>query len=153
MTQKIAKTVQKLTKKREKSENKKIESQSEYEKSSNSGEHESELKSTENCSKMEINERKVQKPTKKDDENNVRKFDKNDADKNKTLFLTNLSVSITESDLKSFFQKFGRVVYVRVVRDTETEKPKGSAFLKFRSQFPLFLIFSYFKRLLKFIGF
>jgi RNA recognition motif-containing protein len=48
---------------------------------------------------------------------------------NTTLFIGALSSTVTEEDLKNFFEKFGSVVYCKI--PTGGGAPKGCAFVQF----------------------
>lgn len=49
------------------------------------------------------------------------------------MFLRNLSFDSEEQDLRDLMQEnFGAVLFARLVRDKETELPRGTAFVKFR---------------------
>lgn len=41
---------------------------------------------------------------------------------------------IIEADLKSFFYKYGKVKWAKIVMDKETKTSKGTAFVKFANQ-------------------
>ncbi len=64
-----------------------------------------------------------------------RKLNANDADEGKTLFLRNLEFETSVEKLKEFFQEFGPVNYAVLCKDSLTEHPKGTAFVKFRVSF------------------
>ncbi len=50
------------------------------------------------------------------------------------VFVGGLNYATTEDELKTEFEKFGVVINVRVVRDHETGKPRGFAFITFDSE-------------------
>lgn len=50
-----------------------------------------------------------------------------------TLFVRNLSFTTTEEDLMSHFSTFGKVKYARIVYDSASGRPKGTAFVCFES--------------------
>jgi RNA recognition motif-containing protein len=47
----------------------------------------------------------------------------------KSIFVGNLSVSVTEAVLRSLFEDYGRVERVSIVTDRETGQPKGFGFV------------------------
>ena len=47
-----------------------------------------------------------------------------------TIYTGNLSYSTTASDLKTIFEKYGKVKYVNLVQDKETNKNTGIAFIQ-----------------------
>ena len=47
-----------------------------------------------------------------------------------TIYIGNLSYSKDEFQLKKLFAKYGKVTYIRLVRDTKTLKSKGFAFVQ-----------------------
>jgi nucleolar protein 4 len=55
-------------------------------------------------------------------------------ERNRTIFIRNLSFQSTEEGLKTFFSEFGRVEYARIVYDKGTGLSKGVAFIRFRSK-------------------
>ncbi len=56
-----------------------------------------------------------------------------DVDQNLTVFLRNLSFDTSEEDLAaSASEKFGPLIYAKLVINKETEMPKGTAFIKFK---------------------
>lgn len=48
------------------------------------------------------------------------------------IFVGGISYSITEQELEEVFSQFGEVINVRIVRDYETGKSRGFAFVMFR---------------------
>jgi RNA recognition motif-containing protein len=48
-----------------------------------------------------------------------------------TLYVGNLPYSMTEDSLKALFETAGTIVSVRLVRDRETQRPKGFAFVEY----------------------
>ncbi|ODM99263.1 RNA-binding protein 28 [Orchesella cincta] len=57
----------------------------------------------------------------------------NDVEEGKTLFLRNLSFDTSEELLKQFFGKYGQLHYALLCKDSLTEHPKGTGFVKFKS--------------------
>lgn len=55
-----------------------------------------------------------------------------DIPEGKTIFLKNVSFSVTNDDLKDFMEKIGPVYYAVVCIDSLTEHSKGTAFVKFK---------------------
>ncbi|CAJ1942577.1 unnamed protein product [Sphenostylis stenocarpa] len=49
----------------------------------------------------------------------------------KTLFVARLSYETTESRIKREFESYGAIKRVRLITDTETNKPKGYAFIEY----------------------
>ena len=45
------------------------------------------------------------------------------------LYVGNISFTITESDLRHFFEQFGSVTEIKVINDRETGQPRGFAFV------------------------
>lgn len=66
-----------------------------------------------------------------DDEPAAPKVD-TDAQRNRTIFIRNLSFQSTEEGLKEFFSTFGAVDYARVVYDKGSGLSKGVAFVRFK---------------------
>lgn len=56
----------------------------------------------------------------------------NDVEEGKTLFIRNLDFGVTEEDLKQFFETYGPTNYALLCKDSLTEHPKGTGFVKFR---------------------
>ena len=50
------------------------------------------------------------------------------------IYIGGLSFEMTEGDVISVFSQFGEPVYINLVRDKETGKSKGFAFLKYEDQ-------------------
>lgn len=50
---------------------------------------------------------------------------------NTTLRVSNLSEDVYDEDLRGLFSKFGKVVRCHVVKDRETQRPRGFAFVSF----------------------
>lgn len=55
-----------------------------------------------------------------------------DIPEGKTVFLKNVSFTVTNDDLKEFMEKIGPVYYAVVCIDSLTEHSKGTAFVKFK---------------------
>jgi RNA recognition motif-containing protein len=53
---------------------------------------------------------------------------------NKKIYIANLSFQISEPDIKALFSKAGDVTSVRIVRDRQTEKGNGFAFVEMSTQ-------------------
>ncbi len=51
-----------------------------------------------------------------------------------TLRITSLSTDADEDDLRTLFERFGRVARANVVRDRDTQESKGFGFVSFDSQ-------------------
>lgn len=49
------------------------------------------------------------------------------------IFVGGLSAELTEDDFKNYFEKFGRVTDVVVMRDSVTKRPRGFGFITFDS--------------------
>lgn len=47
----------------------------------------------------------------------------------KKLYIGNFKFNTSEDELKTLFSKFGKVSSVNVIRDKETDQPKGYAFV------------------------
>lgn len=52
----------------------------------------------------------------------------------KTLFISRLSYDVVESDLEKQFARYGPIERIRVVRETETNKSRGYAFIVFERE-------------------
>lgn len=50
-------------------------------------------------------------------------------DETNTLFVRNLAFTVTEDQLKTFFEKFGPVKYAKICKNRETQNSKGTAFV------------------------
>lgn len=62
---------------------------------------------------------------------NRKKYD-NDVKEGLTLFVRNIDYSTTETELREFFEDFGKVYFVRLVKSRDNpDAHKGSAFVKF----------------------
>ena len=48
------------------------------------------------------------------------------------IFIRNVPISLTEQDLFKHFKKYGKMQFVKVVMNKETNTSKGTAFIKFR---------------------
>ena len=53
---------------------------------------------------------------------------------NSKLYVGNMSYSTTEDDLRNLFQQAGTVVSVAVIKDRESGRPKGFAFVEMSNQ-------------------
>lgn len=51
-----------------------------------------------------------------------------------TVYIGNLDYDRGEKDLRKLFSRYGEVIYVSVVKDTETEKNKGIAFIRMKEE-------------------
>ena len=49
------------------------------------------------------------------------------------IFVGNLSIDTSEHALRTLFEAFGQVLRVRVVKDRDTEVPRGFAFIEMSS--------------------
>lgn len=54
-----------------------------------------------------------------------------DSGRHKSIKITNLSENITDHELKEIFRKFGRTEKVKLVRDRETGRSRGHAYIDF----------------------
>lgn len=52
---------------------------------------------------------------------------------NRKLFVGNLPYSVTEQDIQEAFGQVGTVDQVRIIRDQETQRPRGFAFVDMRT--------------------
>ncbi|CAM0872548.1 unnamed protein product [Alopecurus aequalis] len=50
------------------------------------------------------------------------------------IFVSKLSFYTTEEELKNIFSPFGAIEEARLVRDSQTGRPKGFGFVKYSSQ-------------------
>lgn len=57
---------------------------------------------------------------------------KSDVGEGKTIFVRNLDFSTTQDSLKNFMEQFGDVQYALICMDKVMDRPKGTAFVKFR---------------------
>ncbi len=53
---------------------------------------------------------------------------------NKKVYVANLPFQVTESELKALFSKAGSVMSVKIVKDRQTGKPSGIAFVEMSTQ-------------------
>lgn len=53
---------------------------------------------------------------------------------NSKLYVGNLSYSTTEDELRNLFMQAGTVTSVAMIKDRETQRPKGFAFVEMSSQ-------------------
>lgn len=58
----------------------------------------------------------------------------NDVEEGKTLFIRNLPFDISENELKTFFEKYGDLHYALLCKDSLTEHPKGTGFVKYKEK-------------------
>ena len=54
-----------------------------------------------------------------------------DKDFKTTIFIGNLNYKSDEEEIRKYFEDCGTVEYVRLVRDSKTQRPKGFCYLKF----------------------
>lgn len=54
-----------------------------------------------------------------------------DVDQGRTLFIRNVSFDTTEESLKDCFEKFGEVTLSKLVREFDSNRPRGTAFVQF----------------------
>lgn len=73
----------------------------------------------------------MNKNTKSPSERNLGFFQKNDTVT--TIYIGNMSFKKDERDIKELFNKFGKVSYVRLMLDPETNKSRGFAFVQMPS--------------------
>lgn len=57
------------------------------------------------------------------------------------VFLGGLPSNVTETDLRQFFMRYGKVMEVVIMYDQEKKKSRGKCFRNFYSNFRFFLIF------------
>ena len=50
------------------------------------------------------------------------------------IFISNMSQEVTENDLKSTFEKFGKVDEIEIIKDWESHQSTGMGFVKMRSK-------------------
>ncbi len=53
---------------------------------------------------------------------------------NKKVYVANLPFQTGESELKNLFSKAGSVMSVRIVKDRQTDQPRGIAFVEMSTQ-------------------
>ena len=53
---------------------------------------------------------------------------------NKKLYVANLPYQATEPELKALFSKAGSVMSVKIVKDRQTDQPRGIAFVEMSTQ-------------------
>ncbi|XP_065897360.1 RNA-binding protein 28-like [Dysidea avara] len=56
----------------------------------------------------------------------------NDVSEGRTVFIRNLSFDTDEDDLTDMFTEFGNISYCKIVMNTQTGLPKGTAFVQFK---------------------
>lgn len=56
------------------------------------------------------------------------------SDPYKTLFLGRLAYDVTEKDLHREFDMYGPIEHIRIIRDTNTQKPRGYAFIQYERE-------------------
>lgn len=57
-----------------------------------------------------------------------------DVDQGRTLFVRNVSFDSTEDSLKETFAAFGDITMCKLVRDYDTNRPRGTAFVQFEAK-------------------
>lgn len=57
-----------------------------------------------------------------------------DVGEGRTIFVRNVPFEVDEGELGEAFEEFGELVYARLVLDSQTERPKGTAFVQFMSK-------------------
>lgn len=67
-------------------------------------------------------------------------------DPKRTLFIRNLGFMVTQEKLKEFFEKFGRVVYAKIVKDKETGASKGTGFVMFNNEKDVDILMDLYKK-------
>lgn len=55
------------------------------------------------------------------------------AEQNAQVYVGNLSYRVRERDLRSFFENFGEIAYIKVVKDRQTGRSKGFGFVTFET--------------------
>ena len=50
------------------------------------------------------------------------------------IFVGNLAYSLTDEELGAFFARFGEVVSARIIKDRETGRSRGFAFVEFSNE-------------------
>ncbi len=53
---------------------------------------------------------------------------------NREIYIGNLSWSATEDDLSAAFEGYGSVEHIKLIRDRETGKSRGFAFIRYASK-------------------
>ncbi|KAK7476216.1 hypothetical protein BaRGS_00032570, partial [Batillaria attramentaria] len=59
---------------------------------------------------------------------------KSDVGEGRTVFIRNVPFEAEEDELSEVFEEFGELVYARLVLDAQTERPKGTAFVQFKTK-------------------
>ena len=67
-------------------------------------------------------------------------------DPKRTLFIRNLGFQTNEDSLKQFFMKYGSVVYVKIVKNKETNTSRGTAFVCFKNENDVTKLLNLFKQ-------
>ena len=68
-----------------------------------------------------------------EDEEEEEEEERSDVDAKMTIFIRNLSFETNEEALEERFRAFGDLKYAVIVRDQETQRSRGTAFVKFES--------------------
>lgn len=50
------------------------------------------------------------------------------------IYVGNLAFSMTEDSIKELFEKFGKVVSVKIIKDRDTERSKGFGFVEMENK-------------------
>lgn len=58
----------------------------------------------------------------------------NEQFREKKIFVGGLSANLTEEEFKNYFEKFGKITDVAVIRDNTTHRPRGFGFITFDSE-------------------
>lgn len=53
---------------------------------------------------------------------------------NKKVYVANLPLQATEAEIRDFFSKAGSVMSVKIVKDRQTGRPRGIAFVEMSTQ-------------------